>query len=96
MKDIREYSGELISQIKAGEGDFRHDNLTNTEMPGLRKANALLVKGKNSEMLVCQDRECGHRGDDRQNLQCQVPGLPQEAGAERKGRESDLRLPVRL
>ena len=21
----------------------------------------LLVKGKNSEMLVCQDRECGHR-----------------------------------
>lgn len=60
MKDIREYSGELISQIKAGEGSFRHDNLTNTKCPVCGK-RMLLVKGKNSEMLVCQDRECGHR-----------------------------------
>ena len=60
MKDIREYSGELISQIKAGEGSFRHDNLTNTKCPVCGK-RMLLVKGKNSEMLVCQDRECGYR-----------------------------------
>ncbi|MFQ7583372.1 MAG: DNA topoisomerase III [[Clostridium] symbiosum] len=60
MKDIREYSGELISQIKAGEGSFRHDNLTNTKCPVCGK-RMLLVKGKNSEILVCQDRECGHR-----------------------------------
>lgn len=60
MKDIRSYSNELISQIKSGEGQFRHDNLTNTKCPVCGK-RMLLVKGKNSEMLVCQDRECGHR-----------------------------------
>ncbi len=60
MRDIREYSGELIAQIKAGEGNFRHDNLTNTKCPVCGK-RMLSVKGKNSEMLVCQDRECGHR-----------------------------------
>ena len=60
MKDIRNYSQELIAQIKAGEGQFRHDNLTNTKCPVCGK-RMLLVKGKNSEMLVCQDRECGHR-----------------------------------
>jgi DNA topoisomerase-3 len=60
MKDIRQYSGELISQIKTGEGSFRHDNLTNTRCPVCGK-QMLSVKGKNSEMLVCQDRECGHR-----------------------------------
>lgn len=60
MADIREYSKELIAQIKTGEGTFRHDNLTNTKCPECGK-RMLLVKGKNSEMLVCQDRECGYR-----------------------------------
>lgn len=60
MKDIRGYSQELISQIKAGDGTFRHDNLTNTKCPRCGK-RMLLVKGKNSQMLVCQERECGYR-----------------------------------
>lgn len=60
MKDIRQYSEELIHEIKVGEGRFAHDNLTNTKCPVCGK-RMLAVKGKNSEMLVCQDRECGHR-----------------------------------
>lgn len=60
MKNIRRYSKELIDDIKSGEGQFRHDNLTNTKCPEWGK-RMLTVKGKNSEMLVCQDRECGHR-----------------------------------
>ncbi|MEY8354479.1 DNA topoisomerase III [Lachnospiraceae bacterium 54-53] len=60
MKDIRLYSAELIHEIKSGEGSFHHDNLTNTRCPVCGK-RMLAVKGKNSEMLVCQDRECGHR-----------------------------------
>lgn len=60
MKEIRGYSEELIREIKAGEGQFRHDNLTNKKCPSCGK-RLLQVKGKNSEMLVCQDRECGYR-----------------------------------
>lgn len=60
MKEIRSYSTELIQEIKTGEGSFRHDNLTNHKCPQCGK-RMLLVKGKNSEMLVCQDRECGYR-----------------------------------
>lgn len=60
MKDIRQYSEALIRQIKAGEGHFTHDNLTNKKCPVCGKL-MLSVKGKNSEMLICQDRECGHR-----------------------------------
>lgn len=60
MDEIRNYSYELTGQIKAGEGQFRHDNLTNTKCPVCGK-RMLLVNGKNSRMLVCQDRECGHR-----------------------------------
>ena len=60
MKEIRSYAGELTEEIKGGTGQFRHDNLTNTKCPICGK-RMLLVKGKNSQMLVCQDRECGHR-----------------------------------
>ena len=60
MQEIRGYSQELIDQIKTGEGNFRHENLTNTKCPVCGK-RMLSVKGKNSEMLICQDRECGHR-----------------------------------
>lgn len=60
MKDIRGYANQLIEEIKTGEGQFRHDNLTNTKCPVCGK-RMLMVKGKNSEMLVCQDRTCAHR-----------------------------------
>ncbi|MCI7795642.1 MAG: DNA topoisomerase, partial [Lachnospiraceae bacterium] len=60
MSEIRSYSEQLIDEIRAGEGKFRHDNLTNKKCPNCGKP-MLLVKGKNSEMLVCQDRVCGYR-----------------------------------
>ena len=60
MKEIVGYTGEVLDEIKTGEGTFRHDNLTNTKCPRCGK-RMLAVKGKNSEMLVCQDRECGYR-----------------------------------
>lgn len=60
LKDIRDYTQELIGEIKTGEGTFRHDNLTNTKCPVCGK-RMLAVNGKNSKMLVCQDRSCGHR-----------------------------------
>ena len=33
MREIRVYAADLTGQIKAGEGSFRHDNLTNTKCP---------------------------------------------------------------
>ena len=60
MKEIRSYSEDLISEIKQGRGSFRHDNMTGKRCPQCGKF-LLAVKGKNSEMLVCQDRECGYR-----------------------------------
>lgn len=60
MKEIVGYTGEVLDEIKTGDGTFRHDNLTNTKCPHCGK-RMLAVKGKNSEMLVCQDRECGYR-----------------------------------
>ena len=60
LRQIREYTCEIVDEIKTGEGTFRHDNLTNKVCPRCGK-KLLAVNGKNSKMLVCQDRECGYR-----------------------------------
>ncbi len=60
MNEMTAYTKEIVAEIKDGEGKFRHDNLTNKKCPVCGK-NLLAVNGKNSRMLVCQDRECGHR-----------------------------------
>jgi len=60
LGNIRTYTEELIRDIKAGQGTFRHENLTNKKCPVCGK-RMLAVNGKNGKLLVCQDRECGHR-----------------------------------
>ena len=60
LSGIREYALEIVGEIKTGDGTFRHENLTNKKCPVCGK-RMLAVNGKNSKMLVCQDRECGHR-----------------------------------
>lgn len=60
IQDIRGYTEEIVAEIRTGDGKFRHENLTNTKCPQCGK-RMLAVKGKNSRMLVCQDRECGYR-----------------------------------
>ena len=60
IQDIRGYTEEIVSEIRTADGTFRHENLTNTKCPQCGK-RMLSVKGKNSRMLVCQDRECGYR-----------------------------------
>lgn len=73
MKEIEEYTKSLIQEIKTGEGRFRHDNLTRTKCPECGKY-MLEVSGKHGKMLVCQDRECGHREtiSRRTNARCPV------------------------
>ena len=60
LSGIREYALEIVGEIKTGDGTFRHENLTNKKCPVCGK-RMLAVNGKNSKMLVCQDRECGYR-----------------------------------
>ncbi len=60
LNSIRDYTQEIVQEIKTGTGTFRHENLTNKKCPVCGK-RMLAVNGKNTKMLICQDRECGHR-----------------------------------
>ena len=60
LSSIRGYTEELICEIKTADGTFRHENITGKKCPRCGKY-LLAVNGKNSKLLVCQDRECGYR-----------------------------------
>ena len=47
-------------EIKNSESKFKHDNVSRDKCPDCGKF-MLEVSGKKGKMLVCQDRECGHR-----------------------------------
>lgn len=58
--DIKQYTKEVVKDIKMSDSRFKHDNITGTKCPDCGKL-MLEVNGKKGRMLVCQDRECGHR-----------------------------------
>lgn len=60
MTEIETYTEDIVDEIKHGEGNFRHENVTTKKCPKCNKP-MLAVNGKNARMLVCQDRECGHK-----------------------------------
>lgn len=60
MKEIEQYTNNVMQDIRTSEATFRHDNLTNRKCPRCGK-RMLAVNGKNSKLLVCQDRECRYR-----------------------------------
>ncbi|NDI33158.1 DNA topoisomerase III [Chengkuizengella sediminis] len=60
VQDMRGYAKKVVLEIKQSEQKFKHDNMTTTRCPDCGKP-MLAVNGKKGKMLVCQDRDCGHR-----------------------------------
>ena len=60
IDEIKHYTREMVAEIKASDSKFKHDNLSGRDCPDCGKP-MLEVNGKKGKMLVCQDRECGHR-----------------------------------
>lgn len=54
---MREYTIQMVQEIKGSEATYKHENLTTTKCPTCGKP-MLAVNGKRGKMLVCQDREC--------------------------------------
>lgn len=58
--DMKNYATKLVGAVIANSEQFRHDNVTREKCPECGKY-MLDVNGKKGKMLVCPDRECGHR-----------------------------------
>ncbi|MFJ5769444.1 DNA topoisomerase III [Psychrobacillus sp. NPDC093180] len=58
--EMKNYTKTIVSDIKNSDKKFKHDNISTKSCPDCGKP-MLEVNGKKGKMLVCQDRECGHR-----------------------------------
>lgn len=71
ITEIKDYTKEIIQEIKADDSTFKHDNMTGTKCPDCGKL-MLEVNNRNGRMLVCQDRSCGGKKNiaRRTNARC--------------------------
>jgi DNA topoisomerase-3 len=60
ISEMKNYTKEIVAEIKASNKKYKHDNISTKTCPDCGKP-MLEVNGKKGKMLVCQDRECGHR-----------------------------------
>ncbi|WP_283746890.1 DNA topoisomerase III [Bacillus cereus] len=60
ISEMKSYTKEIVSEIKSSDKKYKHDNISTKSCPDCGKP-MLEVNGKKGKMLVCQDRECGHR-----------------------------------
>ncbi|MGE7091224.1 DNA topoisomerase III [Lysinibacillus sp. NPDC048646] len=60
INEMKNHTKEIVSTIKASDKKYKHDNISTKSCPDCGKP-MLEVNGKKGKMLVCQDRECGHR-----------------------------------
>ncbi|GAA0713029.1 DNA topoisomerase III [Paraclostridium ghonii] len=60
INEMKNYTEDIVKDIKSSDAKFKHDNLTKNKCPECGKY-MLEVNGKRGKMLVCQDRECNTR-----------------------------------
>ena len=71
IAEIKQYTKEIVREIKSSDAKFKHDNITGTKCPDCGKL-MLEVNNKHGRMLVCQDRSCGYKKNisRRTNARC--------------------------
>lgn len=60
INEMKQHTEEIVANIKNSSQKYKHDNISTKTCPDCGKP-MLEVNGKKGKMLVCQDRECGHR-----------------------------------
>ena len=60
LNEMKEHTKEIVAEIKTSTKKYKHDNISTKSCPDCGKP-MLEVNGKRGKMLVCQDRECGHK-----------------------------------
>jgi len=60
INEMKKHTKDIVAEIKANDKKYKHENISTKSCPDCGKP-MLEVNGKKGKMLVCQDRECGHR-----------------------------------
>lgn len=65
IASIRNDAREMVKAVAQADNEYKPTNVSKSKCPACGK-NLLLVNTRQGKMLVCPDRECGHRQPERQ------------------------------
>jgi len=86
LSEIKDYTVQIVEEVKGSDATYRHENITNKICPQCGK-RLLAVNGKNSRMLVCQDRECGYRETIARITNARCPNCHKKMELAKSGKE---------
>ena len=89
MDEMRNFTREIITDIKESDDKFKHDNITTTECPTCGKF-MLKVKTKNGQMLVCQDPTCKTKKNQQRQTNARCPNCKKKTYTLWYRKKSDL------
>ena len=61
IREMKDYASRLVTEVKASQGQYRHDNATKERCPDCGRFLLAVTGKKGNKMLVCPDRSCGYR-----------------------------------
>ncbi len=61
IREMKDYASRLVTEVKASQGQYRHDNATKERCPDCGQFLLAVTGKKGNKMLVCPDRTCGYR-----------------------------------
>ena len=60
IQDMRNYTIDIVNEIKESNKKYKHDNLSGKKCPNCGNS-MMTVDNKHGKSLICIDRECGYR-----------------------------------
>lgn len=72
IKEIKDYTKKIVSEIKQADTTFKHDNITGSKCP---RCDELMLEFENrhGKMLRCKDRSCNYKRNIYKNTNARCP-----------------------
>lgn len=72
ITEIKEYTKDIVKEIKSTEETFKHDNVTGTQCPQCGEL-MLEIENRNGKMLRCKDQSCNYKKNIYKNTNARCP-----------------------
>lgn len=90
ISEMKEFTNDVVNEIKDNDKKYKHDNLTATECPTCGKF-MIKVKTKNGQMLVCQDPSCKTKKNVQRKTNARCPNCHKKMTLFGKGKDAVYR-----
>ncbi|MDN6742171.1 MAG: DNA topoisomerase III, partial [Staphylococcus equorum] len=90
ISEMKQFTNDVVSEIKESEQSYKHDNLTTTECPTCSKF-MIKVKTKNGQMLVCQDPTCKTKKNVQRKTNARCPNCHKKMTLFGRGKDAVYR-----